>query len=154
MTTDFSHLSKLSAAGRTARWPMPLLDPDGVLPGIPTLVVRPAGPANKAYFERNLKAVQSSRVGLGGRGVSQRALDRMRESDYELYSRHVVTGWENVVNSSGAPATFSQENCEAFLRALPPEMFDELRAFCVTSSNFAEGLSALTEEEEADLGND
>jgi hypothetical protein len=151
---DFSHLSKLSARGRTAQWPMPLIDPDNKMPSVPSLTVKPAGPPNRPYFEENLKAIQSSRVGFGPKGLSPRALDKMRESDYVLFAKHVVTGWESVANSAGQPAQFSRENCEAFLRALPAEMFDELRAFCLQPSNFAEGLgSELTGEEEEDLGN-
>jgi hypothetical protein len=154
MTTDFSHLSKLSARGRTAQWPMPLLDPDSKLPAAPYLTVKPASAANKPYYEANLKAVQASRVGFGAKALNSRALDRMRESDYSLFAQHVVTGWENVLNAAGNPAQFDRDNCEAFLRALPVEMFDELRAFCVQPSNFAEGLgNQLTDEEEADLGN-
>ena len=36
----------------------------------------------------------------------------------ELYSKAVITGWENVCVKGGAPLPFTVENCAAFLLAL------------------------------------
>lgn len=98
----------------------------------PVLNVVSATVANKPYFAGLLKNAASR-----SRSASDES-DQLRENDYSLYSRHVVTGWSNVVDEDGEPVPFTKANCEEFLRVLPEFLFDELRTFCGNASNFTE----------------
>jgi hypothetical protein len=147
----FEHLKKLDATGER-KFAMPDLDPSGQLDPVPALWVRPALESNRAYFAARLKSLQQRRK-ASARRVSQADFEAAREIDRELYPRYVVVGWENVLNAAGEQAFFNRENCEAFLRALPDWLLDELRNYCSEPGNFA-GALELTDEETEDLGND
>jgi hypothetical protein len=129
--TDFSNVSKLTVRGdQTATYEFEAVG------GRPELTVRPATEANRAYLNGVLQKGRRMLKQARGKRLSPELLVEAREQDFALYARCVVTGWKRVRDASGAEVLFSVEACEEFLRALPPEMFDELRSFCSTAETF------------------
>lgn len=57
-------------------------------------------------------------------------------ADKDLFSKYVITGWENVVDGEGKAVKFSQKSCANFLEKLPDWIFDRLRTFCGNVNNF------------------
>jgi len=107
------------------------------LEGKPILTVRPAGEVNDDFMNDNLKKSKRivrrmSRSGI----IDSEMIKENREKSYKLYEKHIVVGWKNVVDSGGKEVKFSKAVCEEFLRAIPVDMFDDLREFCVTMDNF------------------
>lgn len=108
--------------------------------GGPTLFVRPTSQANKAYLNAVLRTGRRTLRRMRGNKLSVEVLDENRDQDRKLFPKYVITGWkdETVQDSEGNPVPFSKENCELFLRALPNDIFDELRTFCGEPDNFRE----------------
>ncbi len=107
--------------------------------GEPTLSVRPATQENKPFFNAVLaKNKQASRKAKGRRAAALTAttLVEARTADIELFVSYIVTGWTNVVDAKGKAVKFSKEVCRQFLEAIPGDMFDELRMFCLDIANF------------------
>lgn len=123
---DFSHLSQ--KARDTADYVFYAVN------GEPILVVKFAGESNKPYFNEVLRRADHYRQRKTK--VNVEVLRDNRDRDRSLYPKHVVTGWKNVVDRDGKPVTFTQTDCEAFLRALPDDEFDGLREFCRDAANF------------------
>lgn len=71
-------------------------------------------------------------------GVDAAMINDIRNMDRRLYAEHVVTGWTDVVDSQGKEVLFSVVECEAFLRALPDNIFDRARAFAGDLSNYTD----------------
>lgn len=147
---NFSHLKGLCVRpDATAEFTF-----DGI-EGEPTLTVKPATEANRAFLDAVL--LQSKKIArhLRGKGkkMSPEVLAASRDQDRELYPLHVVTGWPvPPVDVEGAPVPFSPEACAAFLRAVPDDMVDRLRSFCVNVDNFR-GEEGDEEDAEAHAGN-
>ena len=130
------------------------------LEGVPVLTCKPATNINKSFLNAVMAASkQASRVAKAKRKVSgkqddtitQAAIDRARMDDIDLFVDHVVVGWEDVVNQDGEPVEFSKENCRDFLQAIPPEMFTELRLFCLDIRNFRPDAVEMDPEEQETL---
>lgn len=129
--SQFAHLKKMEVSGgQTAEFKMHALE------GTPVLTVKPAMESNKPYFNASLKASRSNMRSIRNGNVTAGLLDETRETDRELYGKHVVVGWHNVQDGSGKPVAFSRDVAADFLEALPNWLFDELREFCGTPSNF------------------
>jgi hypothetical protein len=105
------------------------------LEGAPSLRVRPTSEQNRPY----LNAVLSEGKRLARRRkLSAALLAETRARDLELFPKHVVVGWEKpALLDDGSPA--SNEHVAAFLEAIPPDMFDELRGFCGDLDSFRPG---------------
>jgi len=131
---DFSHLKNLDVKDRTARFPI------HQIAGAPALIMKPATEANKPYFNAVLKRSRRNVRALKAGAINQVMIAENREQDRELFPKFVVTGWEGVTDSKGKDAEFNRENCEAFLRALPDWIFDEVRDFAGNSVNFTEDM--------------
>lgn len=131
---DFSHLKNLDVKDRTARFPI------HQIAGAPALIMKPATEANKPYFNAVLKRSRRNVRALKAGAINQVMIAENREQDRELFPKFVVTGWEGVTDSKGKEAEFNRENCEAFLRALPDWIFDEVRDFAGNSVNFTEDM--------------
>lgn len=139
--SQFSHLKAMEVkSGSTAEFKMHALE------GAPILVVRPAMESNKAYFNASLKASRSNMRSIRNGNVTAGLLDETRENDRELYALHIVSGWSAVLDNGGKPVEFSREVAGDFLAALPNWLFDELREFCGTPSNFIADLAPDTED--------
>lgn len=131
---DFSNLKSLSIDANTSReFKFYSIE------GEPTLQVRSTTDANKQYLNALLKGRKALRL-MRGRKINSSVLDANRDQDRELYPKFVITGWDEktVVDSNSDPVSFSKENCELFLRALPNDIFDELRTYCSDPDNFRE----------------
>lgn len=63
-------------------------------------------------------------------------LDIARDNDKVLMSETCVTGWSEVVDAKGKAVEFSPGAALEFFRALPPDIFDDYRAWVVNVENF------------------
>lgn len=117
----------------------------------PVLTVKPATEANPDYMRAILRGSREQMRRMRGADLTPEMLKENREKDRQLFPRFVVMGWEGVLDASGEPVTFSQDACEAFLRALPDDIFNELRDFCSTPDNFRDTVGE--EDVEAIAGN-
>jgi hypothetical protein len=131
---DFSHLKNLDVKDRTARFPI------HQIAGAPALILKPATEVNKPYFNAVLKRSRRNMRALKAGAINQVMIAENREQDRELFPKFVVIGWEDMTDSKGEDAEFNLENCEAFLRALPDWIFDEVRDFAGNSVNFTEDI--------------
>lgn len=146
--SKFSNVSALKVeATETINFPLSFLAetmPDA------ELTVRPATVVNKAYHAPFTK--QMARVFRGSRGqVTPQTLTRTYQIARPLFAQHVITGWRGIVDDSGADASFNQEDCLAFLTALPDSLFAEVYNFCIDEGNFRDArvLDDLNDEEVA-----
>jgi len=128
---DFSHLKKLEVSGKTAEYPL------FQIAGEPVLIMKPATEANKPYFNMVLRRSRRSMQAVKSGALSQKMIKENREEDKNLYPKHVITGWKNMPDSKGKDVPFSEKACTEFLEALPDWIFDEVRNFAGTSSNFS-----------------
>lgn len=142
---NFSHLKTLEPIGSLV-----VEFPFFQIEGRPVLKVRHAGRTNAPYANAldklNAKSGAMRRLSQGK--LDRRTIDAAREDSRDLFSRFVIVGWENVVDTSGTPAPFTPENCRAWLAALPDYLFEELLRFCADQQNFLP--DAPTEEEVED----
>ncbi len=148
MTADFGQLKKLEPGAQVIEYPMFQLE------GRPVLKVKHAGRTNRGYAnavdKMNAKASPLRRIAQGK--LDRRTIDAAREDSRELFAKHVVIGWEGVLDTSDKPAEFSEDNCRAFLFALPDYLFEELLRFCTDPTNFLPDMPD-EEEIEAQAGN-
>lgn len=124
--------------------------------GEPTLSVRHAGQENRDFFNAALKKSKQAARRLRGRqgaAPSHEDIERARREDAALFAKHIVTGWEDVLDADGEAVEFSEEVCLEFLLAIPSDMFTELRAFCLDINNFREDDSMGDDELEELQGN-
>lgn len=132
--TDFSNLAALQIT-EEATAPFIFYG----IAGEPTLDCRPATQENKPFFNAILlKNKQILRKQKGRRAAAPTAqmLAEARVADIELFVKYIVVGWANVVDAKGKVVKFTQEVCKQFLEAIPGDMFDELRMFCLEIANF------------------
>lgn len=93
----------------------------------PVLICKPGTAANKPYFNAVLKRGQKNARRLRAGKMTAAMMDESRNEDRELYPKHVIVGWENVVDIDGAAVPFTAMDCEDFLMALPDWIFDDVR---------------------------
>ncbi len=132
--TDFSNLAALQIT-EEATAPFVFYG----IAGEPTLECRPATQENKPFFNAILlKNKQALRKQKGRRAAAPTAqmLAEARTNDIELFVSYIITGWTNVVDAKGKAVKFTKEVCQQFLTAIPGDMFDELRLFCLEIANF------------------
>jgi len=127
------------------------------IPGRPVLKVAPATESHEAYYSDFLeasaklapRALQAQKKRNKNMKVARQIISESRDQERELFSRHIVRGWEDVVDDQGEVAEFTQENCLKFLQALPDFLFDDLQEFCKMPSNFMINEGPSNEEIEA-----
>ncbi len=147
--TDFSNLESLQIAEDATT--------SFVFYGIagePTLDCRPATQENKPFFNAILlqnKQTQRKQKGRRAAAPTAQMLAEARAADIELFVSYIITGWTNVVDAKGKAVKFTKEVCKQFLNAIPGDMFDELRVFCLEIANFRvemdpEELAELSEK--------
>lgn len=117
--------------------------------GEPSVIGRPANEANRPYLDAVLRTgkrlVQKMKAGK----LSVSSLQEAREQDLVLYPKYVLTGFAKApIRQDGQPAT--GEDLSAFLREIPPDMFDEMRAHYADLSNFR-GEDELDDDDVEDL---
>jgi len=106
--------------------------------GEPTFQVRPATESNKPYFNAMLKRSRKMARVIASGNINAAHLDQNRDNDRDLFPKHVIVGWKNVVDNEGNPVEFTQENATDYLSKLPNWILDDLRNFVATPTNFAE----------------
>jgi len=146
-TPDFSHLSKLHVRpDSTAKYTFYEIE------GEPCLEVKPTTEINKGYLNAVLRKGRRTLMRMRNTKMSTDMLKQNRDQDRELYPEHVVVGWPTPPkDSDGKDVPFSKEACEAFLKALPDFLFDDLRIFCGSSSNFLVDENDLDDDSIEDL---
>jgi len=148
MTADFGQLSKLEPGAQVVEFSFFQIE------GRPTLQVKHAGRTNRAYTaavdKLNTKASPMRRIAQGK--LDRRTVDAARDDARELFAKYVVVGWTGVLDTAGKPVDFSEDNCRAFLAALPDYLFEELLRFATDPTNFIPDLPD-DEQIEAQAGN-
>jgi len=146
---NFSHLEKLKVkASATALFVFDEIE------GEPTLEVKPIGEQNKQYTNQVLKKGKKTIRTIRKGKMTVNTLKENREQDYRLFPRYVVVDWPvPPVDNEGNPVEFTAANCEAFLKAIPVRMFNDLREFCGDDDNFLEEDELDSEAEEDLAGN-
>lgn len=104
--------------------------------GEPKLTGVYAGEANKRYFNEMLR--RAEQLAKRKAKVSVELIKEQRDRDRELFPKFVLTAWSDVTDVNGVVIAFSATECEAFLKALDDEQFDEVREFFKDVSNFRE----------------
>lgn len=137
MSANFSQLKKLDPIKEaTSDFEIYDLDPSV------TLIGRYAGESNKDYMNALIKMV--TRRASRRNKTNVKSLAENRDQDRELYSKYVIISWSpDPVDSSGNPVEFNEEECFAFLTALPDYIFDDIRGHF---SSIAEFLSENDED--------
>jgi hypothetical protein len=114
-------------------------------PDAPTVVltVRHAGEGNRPYWSAMFRRINAQRArGSSGTKLSPDQLEKGRAETAEIFASTVIVGWRNAIED-GKAAEFSPEAVLRLLTALiapppdgRPDVFDELRRWCETASNF------------------
>lgn len=134
---DFSHLKGLDVStDKTAEFHLHQITVNGKTP---VLIVAPATEANKPYFNALLKRAGKSARQVRAGAISSGMIAENRDEDRDLYPKHVVKGWRDVIDGkTGEDVKFSAKECRAFLEALPDWLFDDCRNFCGNPANFTD----------------
>lgn len=134
-----------------------------VIVGEPSIITRPAHDTNPAFLDERLRlaterasklANEPRKPNSGTPTVDdyKREIEEGREADRRLISSVCATGWGTPPkDAKGKDVKFSEENCLAFLRALPDYILDPFRAYVQNIYNFHE-RPKLTEADGAALG--
>jgi hypothetical protein len=106
----------------------------------PVFIVRPATESNKPYFNAVLRRSGKNAKALSAGQLDSEMIDEGRRDDRELFPKYIVTGWRDVVDSSGELVPFSKEECASFLQQLPDEEFSDLKQYCGNVRNFVKPI--------------
>jgi len=124
--------------------------------GHPSLTCLPATSINRSFFNAVLKRRKELARKLRGRKnevPTEAEMAAVRKQDAELFVQYIVTGWSDVIDVDGNEVEFSQEECQEFLMAIPQDMFEDLRNFCLDISNFRQQDRMDPEEQDELAGN-
>ena len=124
--------------------------------GAPVLECAPATSVNKPFFNAVMRMGKAAARKMRGRKnqiPTAAQLSEVRRQDITLFVEFIVKGWRNVVDKEGNPVEFNAQECQEFLFAIPEDMFDELRAFCLDISNFRDQDEMDPDEQEDLTGN-
>lgn len=107
----------------------------------PVLIVAPATEQNTVLLNAMLKEGENMARSRRPkkRRVDAATVSQARENDREKYAKYIIRGWEDVYDSKGKAVKFSEAVCLDFLRSIPVDAFDDLRAYCSNPSNFVGG---------------
>ena len=139
----FNRLQKLEQS-QTARYEM--FQVNLGLEELPVLEVKPANESNKPYWNALFKKMATRRMRQSA--LDAKMASTVRSHDKYLYPKHVIIGWENVVDDERNVVEFSQKDCEDFLNALPDWILDDLRGFCSDPTNFVSDQEDAVEAQE------
>lgn len=113
-----------------------------------------AGESNKLYFNAILVRTGKKSRKIRAKGINANTAAETRKDDRELFPKHIITGWNNVVDAKGEPVEFTQENCAEFIAALPDHIFDIVRAHFSDMASFQDDSEdSLDIEEAVEVGN-
>jgi hypothetical protein len=149
--SKFGHLKALQVSGDdTADFTFYEIE------GAPVLECSPATSVNKPFFNEVLRRSKVAARKLKGRRnqiPTQGQLDEVRRQDVALFVEYIVKGWRNVVDQEGNAVEFNADECAQFLTAIPDDMFEELRNFCLDIANFRDAAEMEPAEKEELTGN-
>lgn len=141
---DFSHLQSLEVTNdRTAEYTFHNIEVNGKSP---TLIVAPAGEANKPYFNALLKRAGRTARQVSAGKINAGMIGENRDEERELFPAYVVRGWKDMLDADGSEVEFTRENCTDFIKALPDWLFDDLRTFCGKPENFVDSVNVEVED--------
>lgn len=123
------------------------------LEGAPVLIVKPVGETNPAYTRASLQGSRERLRRMSSGDLTPETLSEIRERDRELFPKFVIVGWRGVKDASDNEVPFSADACMAFIKALPFDIFNEVRDFCATLDNFRDPVEIKDEDVEAIAGN-
>lgn len=110
-----------------------------------TLTGRIAGESNRPFALALAKLTIQKQKMMQGAAVNAemaiRQSKRNRDDDRQLYADHVITGWGNVTDAKGKPVGFDAETCLQLFKSLPDDVFDQVRNYFATASNFRNQIS-------------
>ena len=156
---DFSHLAKLDVT-EASEAEFTFDD----IPGEPSIWLKPMTDANTAFLnervrlavERAEATAKETKAQRKKRVMSAEQMEEDREQDRILIARTCATRWGTPPRDvNGETPEFNEENCLAFLRALPNYMLDPLRGFAANVYNFVDqaARAAMLEDAGENLGN-
>jgi hypothetical protein len=134
-----------------------------VLVGEPSIITKAAHDTNPAFLDERLRlsterakklAAEPRKPSSGEPTVEdyKREIDEGRDADCRLIAAVCATGWGTAPkDAKGKEVAFSEENCLAFLRALPIYVLDPFRAYVQNIYNFID-RPKLDSGESAALG--
>lgn len=132
MAIDFSNVSKLRiTSDTTAKYHLYDIDMEDA-----SLTVKPATRANTKFTNAQLALALPYQRQLSAKRLSAERIASFRDASKPLYARHIIVGWENIVDTNGKTVPFDQDVCLQFLNALPDQTFDDLISFCEDENNF------------------
>lgn len=137
---DFSNLDHLNPkADQAVEYELDITGLDTPI----VLRVRPALSVNKPFLNDQAKLHAQMQRKMGRKGqLTASGLEEMRSAIRRQYAKHIVVGWENVLDAAGDEVPFNPDHCHQFLMMLPDEMFDELADFCRDPDSFLEVVDA------------
>lgn len=143
---DFSHLRAYEPTSAK------VIDcPVDDLVGDVMLRVKHAGKSNKPY--KNDLDRMNTKTGAIRRvmqGKETDATTRIALAEFRrLFAKHVIVGWRGVLNAAGQAVEFNEENCHAWLEALPDWIFQKVMQFCSEHANFLDLPDPVELEEQA-----
>lgn len=123
------------------------------LEGSPTLIVKPIGEMNPSYTRASLQGSRERLRRMSSGDFTPEQLSEVRERDRDLFPKFVVMGWKGVLDASGKEVPFSADASAEFIKALPFDIFNEVRDFCATLDNFRDPAEVKDDDVEALSGN-
>jgi len=173
MHDPFEHIAELNITTERTSWcPLPGLlahrFPDA---DAPEIQLRYAGEEHAAYWNAFIAATsvnygdalaaavkQSNGEVNDGMRKAARAMfeesQRERAADRDLYPEHIVVGWRNMLDASGAAIAFTAELGRSLISKLPAPYFQMLRNHARNRGNFGPPKRKLEPAaKEAVLGN-
>lgn len=137
MANEFESLKVLKI---TSEKTTPMTLPVDLGAGPVVLTLAPAGEMNKPYFNETLRLMkrpeQVARIKRGIQGVTIDSFSEKRDEDRDLFAKHVIRDWKNVVSPSGEVLACEPDRALRFLQALPDDIVDEIREFAKNVENF------------------
>ena len=144
-TADFSHLERMELSKGTIEYEILEVEGDPVLIGVF------AGEQNKPYQNALLKRATRNVRKLRAGKMTAKELAANRDHDRELFPKFVLKDWR-VKDAGGNDAEFTEDNCRAFLYALPDDLVDDVRNHFSNPVNFREE-DLIEPADVEDLGN-
>ena len=126
----FKHLKNYEVKDKTAEFPLTQIA------GSIVLIMKPATEANKPYFNDKLRNSRRTARQVRTGALDNSSLSRDRNKDRDLFPKHVIVGWKNVVDFEGKKVEFNETNCKDFIDSLPDWIFDEIRIFAMDPQEF------------------
>lgn len=127
------------------------------IPDEPVIWLAPATEENKPYINAHRRAAAEQAAKEirrpSGEIMTPEEREENRDIDRKIIAEHCAKRWDRIKDRHGNIIEFSQEECLAFLRALPNWMFDPIRGFVLNQANFIQKPTLAPGTAET-LGND